>query len=113
MTNLEIQAKIEELFKNEEFCVKFYDSIDDLSAIKTLLDENGVVSTEEDVKHFVDSIKARIASEEKGELSEEDMDEVSGGLVGWVVAGAVSAAFFGYQTYKNRKALNSTFGYCK
>lgn len=113
MTNLEIQTKIEELFKNEEFCIKFYDSIDDLSAIKALLEENGVVSTEEEIKHFVHSIKARIANEEKGELSEEDMEEVAGGLVGWVVAGAVSAAFFGYQTYKNTKALNRSLGYCK
>lgn len=112
MTSAEINKKIEELFKNEDFCVAFFDSIDDIAKIKNLLNENGLILSDDEIAQLIDLSKKTMSSGDSVELSESDMDSVSGGIVGWVVAGAASAVFFGYQVYQGRKGLNRARGVC-
>lgn len=112
MINTEIQKKIEELFKNEMFCDKFFDNIDNAVEIKQLFTENEIDLSGEDIAQLIDLTKKSIAKQENGELAEDELDAVSGGIVGYIIAGVAGAIFFGYQTYKNRKKLNNTFGAC-
>ena len=102
-------TKINELFKNEAFCVRFFDALEDTTALQAVLAEHGIEATEEETRTIAETAKAQIAKGEPQELTEEALDEVAGGLIGWVIAGVASGAFFGYQVYKARKDLNETF----
>ena len=106
-----MNEKLIELLKNEDFCVKFFDSLEDLTALTALLEGNGVTVTADEVQELVKAAKQQIAKADNAELNEDDLDDVAGGVIGWVIAGTASAIFFGYQTYKNRKAVNDW--YCK
>ena len=85
--------KMGNLFKNEEFCLKFYDCKDLQSAV-ALFVENGVEMTEEGVKALIDYVKAIIKKlrENDGELTEEDLEQVAGG--GW--GGAFLGGLLGF-----------------
>lgn len=111
MTNLEIQNKFEELFKNEAFCEHFFDNIDNVPVVKQLLSENGVAFSDEEVTQFVDFTKKNVEKQENGELAEDELDDVSGGSViaAWVVAGVVSGVVSGFLAYKARKWGNKTY----
>ena len=98
--------KMNELFKNEEFCVRFFDALEDTTALQAVLADYGIEATAEETAEIAKTAKAQIAQEE---LNEEALDEVAGGIIGWVIAGVASGAFFGYQVYKARNGLNETF----
>ena len=98
--------KMNELFKNEAFCVRFFDALEDTTALQAVLADYGIEATAEETAEIAKTAKAQIAQEE---LNEEALDEVAGGIIGWVIAGVASGAFFGYQVYKARKGLNETF----
>ena len=98
--------KMNELFKNETFCVRFFDALEDTTALQSVLADFGIKATAEETVEIAKAARAQIAQEE---LNEEALDEVAGGLIGWVIAGVASGAFFGYQVYKARKGLNETF----
>ena len=113
MNDIEKQKKIEELFSKEDFCVSYFDSLDDTKAIKDLLANNGLDASDEEMTQLIDLTKQNIEKKESGELTEEDLKNVNGGLIGWVVAGAIGAVCFGYGAYQGRKVINMGRGQCK
>ena len=104
-----MNEKLTALLKNEEFCIAFFDALEDIPALESLLERNDITVGEEEIKQLVAIAKQQIAKADGAELSEDDLDDVSGGLIGWVIAGVASGIFFGYQVYKAKKALNETF----
>ena len=106
-----MNEKLMELLKNEDFCVKFFDTLEDMTGLTALLEANGISVTDEEVKAIVKIAKQQMVKADGAELSEDDLDDVTGGVIGWVIAGVASGIFFGYQVYKAKKGLNETF--CK
>lgn len=104
-----MSEKLIELFKNEEFCVNFFEAIDKTDELKSLLGKNGINISDEELKELIDVAKQQMAKVDNEELNEDELDDVSGGVVGWIVAGVVCGIFFGYQTYKAKTAFNGTF----
>ena len=100
-----------ELLKNEDFCVNFFDNLEDKNRLSALLEANGISVTEDEICELIKIAKQQISKADCAELNEADLDDVSGGIVGWVIGGVVSGIFFGYQVYKAKKGLNGTF--CK
>ena len=86
------------MFKDEDFCVKYFDSLNDLGEFRKFLVENGIQPNDEEVNALVELTKAQIAKEERAEFSEADLDDVSGGMVG--LALVVTAIVIAYQIYK-------------
>lgn len=72
-----LMEKLEKVFKDEAMAAKLKEAAD-IDAIKAVLAEAGVELTEEELAEVV-----RVAAESagSGELSEDQMDEVSGGIV--------------------------------
>ena len=104
-----MNEKLNEMLKNEEFCIAFFDALEDIPTLKSLLERSGITAGDEEIRQLVAIAKQQIAKADGAELSEEDLDDVSGGIIGWVIAGVASGIFFGYQVYKAKKALNETF----
>ena len=104
-----MNEKLTELLKNEEFCIAFFDALEDTPALKSLLERSSISATDEEIQQLVKIAKQQIAKADGAELSEDDLDDVSGGVIGWVIAGVASGIFFGYQVYKAKKGLNETF----
>jgi hypothetical protein len=104
-----MNEKLTELLKNEEFCIAFFDALEDIPTLKSLLERSGISATDEEIRQLVAIAKQQIAKADGAELSEDDLDDVSGGIIGWVIAGTVSGIFFGYQVYKARKGVNSWY----
>ena len=91
MEEYNMTNKMNELFKNEEFCVRFFDALEDTTALQAVLADYGIEATAEETAEIAKTAKAQIAQEE---LNEEALDEVAGGIIGWVIAGVASGAFF-------------------
>ena len=104
-----MNEKLTALLKNEEFCIAFFDALEDIPTLKSLLERSGISATDEEIHQLIAIAKQQIAKADGAELSEDDLDDVSGGVIGWVIAGVASGIFFGYQVYKARKGLNETF----
>ena len=96
--------KLMELLKDEDFCVKFFDNLNDLSELRKLLEENGIQADDEELHALVELTKAQIAKKECNELSEEDLDNVSGGMVG--LALLVTGIVIAYEIYKIKTSRN-------
>lgn len=104
-----MNEKLIELLKNEEFCIEFFDTFEKIDGLKALLERNGITITDDEVQELIKIAKQQISKADNEELCENELDDVSGGLVGWVIAGVASGIFFGYQVYKSRKAINSWY----
>ncbi len=104
-----MNAKLTELLKNEEFCIAFFDALEDIPTLKSLLERSGITVGEDEIKQLLTIATQQIAKADGAELSETDLDNVSGGVIGWVIAGVASGIFFGYQVYKARKGVNSWY----
>ena len=48
-----MNEKLMELLKNEDFCVKFFDTLEDMTGLTALLEANGISVTDEEVKAIV------------------------------------------------------------
>ena len=103
-----MNEKMIDLLKNEEFCVKFFDNLKNETALKTLLENEGISLSEKELQDLIALTEKQIAKADRDELTEDDLEDVAGGWVGWVIAGVASGIFFGYQVYKARKNLNQT-----
>lgn len=112
MITNEMAQKMEVLFHNEEFAVDFFDNIDDTQKIIDLLAQNDITMTTEEADEFIAVVKNNVVNNETGELSESDMENVSGGVIPWIVGGIISGVFFGYQTYKNVKKIPKSKSSC-
>lgn len=100
------------LFEDEGFISKFSE-IEDYSELKKLFIDNGVEISDEDLIKILESTLISIENKNSAELSEEQMDDVSGGFVEWIVLGGFAAAVGGVATYKLRKLINTGTGVCK
>lgn len=99
--------KLNTLFKNnEDFCIRYFDAIDNIDLQKKVLKDYDVVITDEELEELNRVSRTQMAKMDKEELLEEDLDEVAGGLVGWVIAGVVGGIIVGYGIYKLRKTAN-------
>lgn len=109
-----IAERLNGLFKTETFACDFFDNIDDKGKIKELLTKNDIELSDEELSSLIDYAKSVSSKESKEELSEDDMDNVTGGfgLLTWTAIGVGSAIFFGYQTHKARKELNRATNAC-
>lgn len=79
--------KIKELFENEDF-VKTFASCTSIADAAALFAENGLELTEAEVEGLVNQIRIIIEKlvENGGELSEEDLEQIAGGI-NWSVLG--------------------------
>ena len=96
-----MNEKLVELLKDEDFCVKYFDVLEDLPELNNLLAANGIELTETELCDLVKITKQQIAKEENEELSEDDLEDVSGGYLG--LALIITAIVFAYSLYKIRK----------
>ncbi len=96
-----MNEKLVELLKDEDFCVKYFDVLEDLPELNNLLAVNGIELTETELCDLVKITKQQIAKEENEELSEDDLEDVSGGYLG--LALIVTAIVIAYSIYKIRK----------
>lgn len=109
--NTMMAEKLNEMFKQEAFCIRFFDALEQPAELKAVLTENDIAVTDEDLNVIIAVAKEQIAKADKEELSETELADVAGGIWGYVVIGVAAGIFFGYQTYKSRKALNE--GFCR
>ena len=103
-----MEAKLMELLKDEDFCVKFFDALENQAELNKLLEENGVVLDSEEVRGLVEKTKAQIAKADCDELNEEDLDDVSGGLV--IAAAMATAIAVAYTVYRGKKSAEDHSG---
>ncbi len=102
-----ITEKLNNLFQNEEFCVRYFDAVNDPNALKNVLAAEGIDLDETQLEDLIRQSREQMAkADQEGELSEEDLTDVSGGLIPYIVVGVALGIFFGYQVYKGRKGIN-------
>jgi hypothetical protein len=99
-----VSKKIEELFHEETFACAFFENIESADEVKKLFAEKGVELSDEEVGELIAYTKSNVIGNESGELSESEMENVSGGVLGWIALGVASGIFFGYQAYQGGKA---------
>lgn len=112
MLNEVTSAKLKALFEDKEFGAKFRE-IEDFAEMKKLFADNGVEISDEDLKKGLEIVLKNAENQNTDELTEEQMEEVSGGFVGWIIFGGACAVVSGVSAYKLRKALNSATGSCR
>ena len=103
--------KLNELFKQEAFCVRFFDALEQPAEVKAVLAENNIAVTDEELSGIITLAKQQMAKEDDVELTESELADVAGGIWGYVIFGVAAGIFFGYQVYKARKTLND--GVCR
>ena len=81
----ELDKKLCELFQNEEFKAEC-ENIQSVEELQKLFAAHGVDMTIEQVTELCVAVGRRVAQEENGELDEEALDEVTGGIA-WAVIG--------------------------
>lgn len=97
-------TKVNELLAQESFLEKLETAETD-EAVQKLFADNGVELTLDEIDQMC---KESVAAHESGELSEESLDSVSGGVIGCFIVGSAAIAFYagyGYRTFtaKNKK----------
>ena len=106
-----LNDQVNALFENEEFSKKFTE-VEDFDALKNLFTSFGVEMSDDDVCKFLEAA-ILCADRSSGELSEDEMENVAGGFVEWIIAGVGLGIIGGVSTYKLRKLLNSGSGQCR
>ena len=101
------EERIKEVFSDEEFVKELF-SKETPEEAKALLEEKDIDFSVEDLIKLREIIIAKMeqqASSEEGELGEEDLEEVSGGMLTFimplVIGIVVNAAFVGYSLRKS------------
>lgn len=111
MINEEMIKKINVLFENEDFACKFFDT-EDWTEMKSMLVENGVEISDGEFKSLLQSMLVAAEHKNGDELNEEEMENVSGGIIGWLILGGAGAIIGGVATHQLRRVLNSMSGVC-
>lgn len=89
MTN---QKKFQELINDENF-VKAAFCVDTVEEVQKAFADHGVEITTEEIYAIGDAVSA--ATSAGGELSEDALDAVSGGVIEWILVGKVVVAVGG------------------
>ena len=95
MMNMDL---LKEKMQDEDFCVAFFDNLDDIAEITALLERSGIAATEEEILELVRLAKEQVAKDGSDELSEEDLDDVAGGMIGFAIVTTILV--IGYTIYK-------------
>ena len=93
-----ITEKLNNLFQNEEFCVRYFDAVNDPNALKNVLAAEGIDLDETQLEDLI--------RQSREQMAKADQTDVSGGLIPYIIAGVALGIFFGYQVYKGRKTIN-------
>ena len=48
-----MNEKLTELLKNEEFCIAFFDALEDIPTLKSLLERSGISATDEEIHQLI------------------------------------------------------------
>lgn len=89
MTN---SAKFQELINDEAFVKKAF-CVDTVEEVQAAFAEQGVEITPEEIYAIGDAVSAATAGD--GELYEDALDAVAGGVIEWIVVGKVIVAVGG------------------
>jgi len=95
MMNMDL---LKEKMQDEDFCVAFFDNLDNIAEVTALLERSGIAASEEEILELVKLAKEQVAKDESGKLGEEDLDDVSGGSIGFAIA--LTVIVIGYHIYK-------------
>ena len=106
MINQETALRMKTVFADSDFATKF-NSLESFEEVKNLFVEYGIVIDDEDLKNCLKSMIEAVESKNGSEVSEEELDNVSGGFVGFVVAGVVLGTISGVSLYKLRRFFNN------
>lgn len=111
MINDNTLNRVKKLLEDETFASKFFEA-ENYVDVKTMLLENGIDISNEELKELIESMLVVVENRSTGELNEEEMDKVSGGIIGWIILGGAGAIVGGIAANKLRKVLNSMSGVC-
>lgn len=89
MTN---NAKFQALINDEVFVKKAF-CVDTVEEVQAAFAEQGVEITPEEIFAIGDAVSAAAAGD--GELSEDALDSVAGGVIEWIVVGKIVVAVGG------------------
>ena len=78
------EKKLEELFKSEEF-KKEVANLKTAEELRAAFAKHGVEMTEEEVVNLCGQIAKQVSEGENGELTEESLENVSGGIAPWLI----------------------------
>ncbi len=109
--NTVIVEKVQNLLSDDKFISKLNEK-ESFMEIKDLFGENGVELSEDELKMILNAILVTV-DKSNGEISETELENVNGGIVGWVILGVGAGIVGGVSAYKLRKALNNMGGTCK
>ena len=98
MTNL--NETLNTLFRSEAFVAEAK-RVTTIEEMQKLAAKYGVCLTEEEVVEMCRTIAEQLQAD--GELSEEALENVAGGVWGWVVVGVVSVGAFALGVYNGYK----------
>lgn len=88
MKEVVFSKEIETLLKNPDFLIKLINS-ESLDSAKKLFEKENVFVTDEDLKSIFDFIGDIVSLNKKGKLSDDSLENVSGGVVLAAVAATV------------------------
>lgn len=111
MMNETVAIKIKNLFADEEFAKKF-SAAEDFAEVKQLFADNGIDISDDELNHLLEAMLAKIEARDGSELSEDQLENVAGGFIEWIILGGVFAVVGGVSAYKLRKVINSATGKC-
>ena len=86
MINDNTLNRVKKLLEDETFASKFFEA-ENYVDVKTMLLENGIDISNEELKELIESMLVVVENRSTGELNEEEMDKVSGGIIGWIILG--------------------------
>jgi len=101
MMNMDL---LKEKMQEEDFCVAFFENLENISEVTALLERSGIEATEEEILELVKIAKEQVAKDDSDELSEEDLEDVSGGMIGFVII--LTIVIIGYKIYKIKTMQN-------
>lgn len=89
MTN---SVKFQELINDEAFVKKAF-CVDSVEEVQAAFAAQGVEITPEEIYAIGDAVSAAVSGD--GELSEDALDSVAGGVIEWIVVGKIVVAVGG------------------
>lgn len=96
-----MNEKMNTLFRNEAFVAEVK-NVTTVEEMQKLMAKHGAAVSEDEIMEMCRIIAEQMQND--GELSEEALENVAGGVWGWVVVGVVSAGAFALGLYNGYKS---------